>query len=220
MLIAVTGMQREARLIPHGCRVIVSGSGNAQLAGKIESAIAEGARAVISVGIGGGLAPDLQIGSVVIADDVIGAGARYHADADWSDALALRIADARRGAIAGTDAVVTEPADKAALHRDTGALAVDMESHIAAGVASAYGLPFAALRTISDLADERLPPAVLGAVDAQGHVRLGPVLVAVAKNPLQIPALIRTGRGSEAAMKQLLRCLDLLGVGFGCPHLG
>ena len=55
MLIAVTGMHREARLFPQGCTIIVSGGGNAQLATKIENAIAAGASAVISVGIGGGL---------------------------------------------------------------------------------------------------------------------------------------------------------------------
>jgi len=73
---------------------------------------------------------------------------------------------------------------------------------------------------VSDAADDRLPPAVIGAVDADGHLRLGAVLASIARNPLQVPALIRTGRGSERAMQSLLRCLDLVGVGFGCPHLG
>ena len=125
-----------------------------------------------------------------------------------------------RGIIAGTDEIVTEPAEKAALHRDTGAAAVDMESHIAARLADAYHLPFAALRVVSDAAEDRLPPAVIGAIDADGKLRLAAVLGSIARNPLQIPALIRTGRGSEAATKSLLRGFDLLGIGFGCPHLG
>ncbi len=102
----------------------------------------------------------------------------------------------------------------------TGALAVDMETHIAASVAAAYDLPFAALRAVSDAAEDRLPPAVIGAIDADGKLRLGAVLGSIARNPLQVPALIRTGRGSEAATKSLLRGFDLLGIGFGCPHLG
>lgn len=219
-LIAVTGMRREARLFPQGVTVIVSGGGNAQLAAKIENAIASGASAVISVGIGGGLAPDLAVGSAVIADEVVGAGARYHADREWADALASRMPNVVRGIVAGVDAIVTAPEEKAELHRDTGALLADMESHIAARVASAYGLPFAVLRTVSDAAGERLPPAVLGAIDDAGALRLGAVLASVARNPLQIPALVRTGRGSAAATKSLLRCFDLLGVGLGCPHLG
>jgi adenosylhomocysteine nucleosidase len=220
MLIAVTGMQREARLFPQGTEVVISGGENAGLARRIEQAIAKGARAVISVGIGGGLKPGLPVGSVVIAEDVVAEGARYHADADWAEAMAARLPQARRGTIVGVDAIVSQPADKAVLRQRTGALAVDMETHIAASVAAAYELPFAALRAVSDAAEDRLPPAVIGAIDAEGHLRLGAVLASIARNPLQVPALIRTGRGSEAATKSLLRGFDLLGIGFGCPHLG
>ena len=39
---------------------------------------------------------------------------------------------------------------KPTLHRTTGALAVDMESHVAARIAARHGLPFAAGRVISD----------------------------------------------------------------------
>ena len=39
------------------------------------------------------------------------------------------------------------------------------------------------------------------------------VLWSLAKNPLQLPALIRTGRHSETAFKKLLRCRRLLGRG-------
>ncbi len=220
MLIAVTGMQREARLFPRGTQVVISGGGNAGLGRRIERAIAQGARAIISVGIGGGLKPGLPVGSIVIAEEVVAEGARYHADAQWTEVLAARLPAAMRGIIAGVDAIVTEPADKAALHAKTGALAVDMETHIAASVAAAYDLPFAALRAVSDAAEDRLPPAVIGAIDADGKLRLAAVLGSIARNPLQVPALIRTGRGSEAATKSLLRGFDLLGIGFGCPHLG
>jgi nucleoside phosphorylase len=50
-------------------------------------------------------------------------------------------------------------AGKRALRAETGALAVDMESHVAARVAARRGLPFAVVRVISDSADEALPPA-------------------------------------------------------------
>ena len=119
MLITVTGMHREARLFPKGLKVVVSGGGNAQLATKIEDAIAGGASAVISVGIGGGLAPNLAVGSVVIASEIVTTGARYDADAAWAESLMAHLPRAVRGIIAGVDAIVTEPAEKAALHRNT-----------------------------------------------------------------------------------------------------
>jgi hopanoid-associated phosphorylase len=219
-LIAVTGMHREARAFPAGCAVVVSGGSNRSLASKVENAIAAGAHAVISVGIGGGLARDLPVGSIVIAREVVSTGARYHADEGWANALKTRLPDAVHGIIAGSDAVVSEPGDKAALHRDTGAIAVDMETHIAAAVASSYELPFAAIRAISDSVKDRLPPAVHGAIDEDGQLRLGAVIASIARNPAQIPALIRTGRGTDLAMKRLLRCFDLVGVRFACPYLG
>ena len=219
-LIAVTGMHREAVLFPKGADPIVSGGSNAGLAAKIDAAVAKGGKAIISLGICGGLEPGMRIGATIIASEVIGSGERYGADRRWAEALTMRLPRAQMGVIAGSDTVVCEPAQKAALHRDTGAVAVDTESHIAARMAAAYHLPFAALRIVSDAAEDRLPPAVLRALDADGKVQFGPVFRAVARNPAQIPSLLRTGRNSDRALKQLLRCFDLLGIGFGCPHLG
>ena len=54
-----------------------------------------------------------------------------------------------RGGLAGVEQVIAAKAGKAALGRETGAAAVDMESHIAADYATKAGLPFAALRVIS-----------------------------------------------------------------------
>jgi len=48
-------------------------------------------------------------------------------------------------------------AAKRALYLKTGALAVDMESHIVAGVAAAHGLPVAAIRVITDPALRAVP---------------------------------------------------------------
>ncbi|MDB5714901.1 MAG: phosphorylase, partial [Sphingomonadales bacterium] len=101
------------------------------------------------------------------------------------------------------------------------ALAVDTESHIAARVAARHGLPFAALRVISDAADEALPPAALVGMRADGSMALGPVLASLAKSPLQLPALIRTGISAGRAFRSLKRCHDVLGrLGIGQFDLG
>ena len=44
-------------------------------------------------------------------------------------------------------------------------------------------------------------------------IALGRVLGSLVKKPTQIPALIRTARASNKAFAELLRCLDLCGVG-------
>jgi len=58
-----------------------------------------------------------------------------------------------------------------------------------------------------------LPPAALVAMKPDGGLALGRILWSVMKKPAQIPALVRTGRASSKAFRELLRCRDLCGVG-------
>ena len=61
-----------------------------------------------------------------------------------------------------------DPQEKRALYLETGALAVDMESHIVARIGAARGLPVAAIRVITDPARRALPQAALAAVRPNG----------------------------------------------------
>lgn len=219
-VIAVMGMHREAQIAERGGEAVVSGGDNSSLAAKIEAAIARGGRAVISFGICGGLVPALPVGAVVIGSEVVWEGARMPTDARWRNALAARLPLAVTGAVAGANAILADGGAKRALYRESGALAVDMESHIAARVAAAHGLPFAILRVVSDTSDYTLPPAALDAIGPDGKPKIANVLRSVLAKPSQIPALIRTARDSERALAELFRCLDLLGPGFLCPYLG
>ncbi len=58
--------------------------------------------------------------------------------------------------IVGVDAPVTKPSAKCSLREATSAVAVDMESHIAAAAAEDHSLPFAACRVIIDPAHRPL----------------------------------------------------------------
>ncbi len=101
------------------------------------------------------------------------------------------------------------------MHDRGGALAVDMESHVAARFAAARHLPLAVLRVISDDARHVLPPAALVAMQPDGGISIPKVLWSIIKKPTQIPALVRTGRASSKAFAELLRCCDLLGTSLG-----
>ena len=59
---------------------------------------------------------------------------------------------------------------------ETGAVAVDMESHIAAAYAAEAGLPFAALRVVSDPAGRALPALAMAAIKPNGDIDLRKVL--------------------------------------------
>ena len=105
------------------------------------------------------------------------------ADARWATARALSESlvegtnIGRRkivgGTIVGAEEIILHPRDKVALHKETGATAVDMESHIAAAYAASVGLPFAALRVINDPASRSLPALALNALKPNGDIARG-----------------------------------------------
>jgi adenosylhomocysteine nucleosidase len=139
-----------------------------------------------------------------------GAGERA-CDAGLMDRLAAVLPEAARGVVWGGDVIVDTAAAKAKLYRDSGADIVDLESAAVMAAAVAAGLPFGVLRTVADPAAHGLPPAALVGLDAEGRPAIGPVLRALARSPGQLPALIRLGRQSGAAMAALLAAARALG---------
>ena len=218
-LLVACGLKREAAIIARAGWVVVAGGGAAaRLEAVLEAAVA-GATAVLSCGIAGALDPALQAGDVVVGTVFSGEGqspglqAAVPATLDpglrpgaaLEDWLAQHLPHAHRGTVIGADTIVASAAEKAVLHATTGAIAVDMESHIAARVAARHGVPFAILRTISDTADHALPPAALVGMKPDGSMALGAVLASLARDPRQLRALIRTGRDAGAAFRALRR---------------
>ena len=140
-------------------------------------------------------------------------------DAPLTQALAQTL-NARTGPFFASDTMMAEAADKRAAHAATGAIAVDMESRVAAAVAGRHGLPFAIARVVSDAADRSLPKAAQAGMAADGSMDIAAVLRALARDPRQLPALIRVGREAETAFQALRRGRDLLGPGIGRADLG
>jgi len=134
---------------------------------------------------------------------------------NWANRLAAARPQARRGMIVGSNSMIVDAAAKTALYKATGALCVDMESHIAAEVAARRGLPFAALRFISDDASRTLPKAAQAGMKPDGGMDVTAVLKSLAADPRQLPALIRTGLEAQAAFRALLRGCDRLGPALG-----
>lgn len=212
-LIVVTGLKREAAILGGPGVVAIAGGGDAaRLEAEIEDASA-GAVGIISIGLGGALAGGFEPGDWVVASRI---GA-FETDAGWTNRLLAALPGARLGPIAGSDLMVVDAAAKAELQAATGALAVDMESHIAARVAQRHGLPFAAARTISDGADRALPRTAQAGMRPDGGMDVGAVITELARRPWELPALIRTGLEAEAAFRALLRGRQLLGPTLGGP---
>ena len=218
-ILAVVGLAKEARIAKRAGLVAIIGGGDSQLLRERLHAAASDAMAVISFGIAGALAPLLDTGDAVIATHVVTESEHYQTDVRWSQILRTKLDQAQSVGVVGVNSVVGHIAQKKTLFRVTGAHAVDMESHIAARFAKQHGLPFAALRVISDKSDHTLPPAALEPLKPNGKPRLFSVLKSVVLEPSQIPELMRTGREASKAFSALFRCRNLLGPGLGCPYL-
>ncbi|WP_244629080.1 phosphorylase [Methylocella tundrae] len=220
-IVAVTGLKAEARLAAGPQVHVISGGGDgARLKRELEEAAASKACAIISFGVAGGLAPGLAPGAVLVARAIISAdGERVYADPAWSRALSETLS-APLVDFAGVDAPVAGSAGKRDLHLQTGAHAVDMESHIAAKIAADRGIPFAALRVVADPAERQLPHAALVAMRPDGAIAFKALIVSLLRDPGQIPQLVRTARDARAAFTALLRGRQMLAVGFGFSNLG
>lgn len=171
-------------------------------------------RAILSFGLAGGLAPDLKPGDIVLATHVAAGAAHYGVSLNWLDELTARLAGVvtlHTGLVAAVDSVLTKSAGKEALHALSGALAADMESHIAAEFAQRHDLPFAVIRAISDPATRSLPPLAAEALTPDGDVAYGKVIGGLLRDPGQLPALIAAGADSRRAFGSLRRCRGLLG---------
>jgi adenosylhomocysteine nucleosidase len=220
-IVAVTGLAKEARIASGPGVRAIAGAGRAPaLIAALDLEIARGARAVISFGIAGGLAGALTSGTWIVARSIVTPTERWPCDEAWARLLAERLPEARTADLAGMDILITDPDAKRALRRVTGGVAVDTESHIAAAIAAAHGLPFAAIRVVADSARRSLPPAALVALAADGKISSRAVLASLARNPAQLPSLLRTAVDARTAFRALLRGRRLLGPGLAYPDFG
>jgi hopanoid-associated phosphorylase len=227
--VAVTGLAFEARIVAGPGVTVVCGGGQLQLRRSLEAAIRKGCHGVLSFGIAGGLAPHLKPGACVVARSVISDGGRYPSDSSWAQSLIGRVQGrtSRRaglqrvsfGDIVGSDVPVAGVDIKRRLYEMTGAVAVDMESHVAARIAVEHGVPFAAFRVITDPSHRALPPAALVATNAEGGVDFHAIIRSLIDHPAQVAMLFRLALDSWAARRALVPSRRFLGPTLGLPDL-
>jgi adenosylhomocysteine nucleosidase len=219
-VLIVTGLVQEARIAAGpGMTVICSSSDPQQLRALLTVFDPTTIRGVISFGVAGGLDPTLKSGDVVVATEVMAGDARWLAGLAFNEDVIASVALGGRrivrGRLAGAEQVLAASHVKAALHSETGAAAVDMESHIAAAYAAEAGLPFAALRVISDPAGRALPQLAMSAIKPNGDIDLRKVLRGIVRNPLMLLDLVSTGIDFNRALRSLRGCRGFLLGGEG-----
>jgi adenosylhomocysteine nucleosidase len=190
-----------------GTLVCVSGMGSEAAAHAAQALVEAGAGALVSWGMAGGLDPSLTAGTLLLPTEIVGRdGQAIETSRPWRERLSAAVSCQLRaipGKLVTSARAVGSVADKAALFRETGAAAVDMESLAVAEVAVARHVPFVAVRVIVDSAGDVLPKSVMSAADAAGHLRLWRLLAALALAPADLPALIRLARRYREAGRSL-----------------
>ncbi|MGI9508756.1 MAG: nucleoside phosphorylase [Geminicoccaceae bacterium] len=215
MIGVVTGLVAEARCLHQGHnRFICTGGSSARARSGALRLVKQDVCALCSFGLAGGLHPDLASGSLLLPEHVLlPDGGRIGTDAVWRERLAyLALAAGLKPlpmAITGSDDLVATPDAKAALYRESGAAAVDMESHAVGEVAKAAKLPFVVVRVIADTHDEAIPEAARHGLGPEGQIKPLAVLMELMRRPKETSSLIRLGRESGKALGALRRVANL-----------
>jgi adenosylhomocysteine nucleosidase len=171
--------------------------------------------AVIVAGFAGGLAGNMRAGSVVVAERVSDTQSQqdYRAGTELLRAASgIQLPDilVYRGLLATTSSVLVRAAEKQEFARKTGAIAVDMESAAAAAVATKYGVPWLAVRVITDGVNDDLPLDFNALANPDGSVNRGRIVASTLLHPWKIPALLRLGMRSSLAARNLAAFLHAL----------
>lgn len=172
--------------------------------------VTEGAGALMSFGVAGGLDPSLGPGMIVIADRVVDLeGRSFPCHTPWVDALLRLDGVFDSGAILGSDQPILTPQHKTHLFRRTQALTVDMESHAVAEVAKEAGVPFLAIRAVGDPAGRAIPAAALAGLGPDGGTRALPVILGLLRRPGDVVKIWRLAGDTNRALKALREFSEL-----------
>jgi len=216
----VAALGAEARILsPQGAPVrtvvpfrtdgllILSGIGPRRAATAARKLIDLGAGALLSWGIAAGLAADLAAGCLVVPETVVDDnGGTFATDHAWRRRVTGRLGaflTVSNGMLVQGHAVLVKRQDKIALAAATGAVAMDMESGAVAAAAREAGVPFLAVRAISDPVGMSVPPGALTAVDRYGRVRSLRMFLRLARHPGEVMGIVALGWSFRAACRTL-----------------
>jgi adenosylhomocysteine nucleosidase len=180
----------------------------------------------VSAGFAGALLPAAAVGDVIVATSVVsgrfdGAWVQVGTPMTCDDTVVRAVQAAaaeiplafRSGPVVSLTKVLWRAVDKESVSRFTGAIALDMESAAIGNVARAHGVPFAVVRTVSDVASEDLPLDFNMFLAPGGWMRgLGAMIL----RPSSLIGLNRLRRQSRLAAARLtVVCAACVPYGFG-----
>ncbi len=164
---------------------------------------------LIIAGVAGALTSDLSVGDLVAATSVLTEIGLLTPP--------MLLPGLRQGALLSANRVLITAQEKGeAVLRPGGPMAVEMETAGSARAAIECGVPWAAVRAISDNADEPLPLDFNQARTSDGSLSISRIALMAIARPRSIPGLIRFSRDTDRAATTLARYLA--GWLSGHPH--
>jgi nucleoside phosphorylase len=149
---------------------------------------------LVVAGVAGGLAPDLAVGDVVVPAVVRDLDTGETWSAHGLGGLRLNGELVTSGALHGWDVLEAEAR--------AGTLAVDMETSAIAAVCERAGVPWTAIRGLSDVVrDGTVDAATLDLVREDGATDLGAVVRHLVRRPGHLRTLATMGRDSGRATR-------------------
>ncbi|HEY7928995.1 MAG TPA: hypothetical protein VID71_03220 [Steroidobacteraceae bacterium] len=209
--------------------VLASGMGCLRAARAAHRLVREGAGALLCFGVAGALDPSLRCGDIVLASEVIcaqplalqlpgmrptalPAHARLRTAQLWRARLAaalMRQGPVIESPMLTSSELICEAREKTRLFRQTGAVAVDMESAAVGVVANLHAVPFMVLRVIADTAEDALPPVLRSIVGTDTGAASWVSWLTMLGAPAAWPGLVRMGRRYQRARGTLRECARL-----------
>lgn len=188
-------------------RVLLTGIGTEAASRAMSWALATPTDVCISSGFAGALRPSAKVGDVLAARVVRRAGRELAVASDRE----LMAAAGALGAgcvdrFLTSERLVVSAEEKLELAPE--ADAVEMESFAIMVEAARRGVRAVSVRAVSDTADASLPYDFDRVRDDCGKLRLGGLLLEIARQPQRIPALLRLAGNCQFAAKQLAVFLD------------
>jgi len=201
-------------------RVVQGGIGQAAAAkAAAYAAVAPGLALLCSTGFSGGCAGAATVGAVVLAEAICTLPPSTASYSSYKikppvlvdEAAAKKAREALQAAglpfHSGPLVFASEPilkgADKLSVGLAFRALAVDMECGAVENAAREKGIPFLALRAISDGINDDLPEEIGEFLDQDGSVRLGKVTRFAIKNPKNVGVLMKLKENAAKASAAL-----------------
>lgn len=155
-------------------------------------------RRLILAGFGGALRPETHVGDVIIARDVIS-----------EDGTVWPCDGTGTGRVLTVSRMIASVPEKLSLGNQYAATVCDMESAAVAAVCARHGVPFVAVRAISDSATRSLSPT-LDKLIVNGQISYKQTLRAILTEPTILGDFWHLARGTRCAATNLAVTLDKL----------